>query len=317
MPRSHAHPTRRAILGGVTLAAFALASGTESANALPAYPARRWPTEIPLPNGFSPEGITIDSRPYAYFASRANGAVYGADLRTGEGTIVYAGEAGTSANGLKIDHDGLLYLTSGSVGGVARVVDSRTGRLVTTYQLCDPTGHFINDVTLVGDRAWFTDSYDAVLYGVPRGGTGEVRALPITGDWVQGAAGSFSANGLVTTPDGTALIAVNGGQLYRVPLATGNATRITLMGTDAVDAGDGLVRDGHRLFVVQNRLNQVSVLDLDAKVSTATLHHTISDPRFDVPTTAALHLNRLYVVNGRLTSPQLPDTTFNSVSVTV
>ncbi|MFI9756658.1 hypothetical protein ACIHFB_01820 [Streptomyces sp. NPDC051963] len=136
-----------------------------------------------------------------------------------------------------MDHDGLLYLSSGSTGGAARIVDSRTGSLVATYQLNDPTGHFINDVALLGDRAWFTDSYGAVLYGV-------------------------SANGLVPTPDGTGLIVVNGGKLYRVPLRTGEATEITLSGTTALTYGDGLVLVGHTLYVVQNRLNQVSVLDL-------------------------------------------------------
>ncbi len=40
---------------------------------------------------------------------------------------------------------------------MARVIDFRTGELLTTHQLTTPTGHFINDVTLLGDRAWFTD----------------------------------------------------------------------------------------------------------------------------------------------------------------
>ncbi|WP_210583708.1 SMP-30/gluconolactonase/LRE family protein [Streptomyces sp. GESEQ-35] len=314
MPRNHPRPTRRAVLGGAALATLATAAGAGSANAASAAPASTWPTEFPLPNGFLPEGVTIGAKPYAYFGSRANGAVYRADLRTGEGTIVHAGETGTITNGLKVDHDGLLYLSSGSTGGAARIVDSRTGDLVTTYQLTDPTGHFINDVALLGDRAWFTDSYGAVLYGVPRGGAGDVRELPISGEWVQSAAG-ISANGLVPTPDGTGLIVVNGGKLYRVPLKTGEATEITLSGTTALTYGDGLLLVGHTLYVVQNRLNQVSVLDLDSHIGTATLSRTITDARLDVPTTAASYGNRLYLVNARFTSPQLPETTFTCVAV--
>ena len=44
-----------------------------------------YPDEIALPNGFLPEGITIGKRPIAYLGSRANGDIYAADLRTGEG----------------------------------------------------------------------------------------------------------------------------------------------------------------------------------------------------------------------------------------
>jgi len=315
MPRTRPTLTRRSVLGGAALATLALATGAGTANASSATATSSWPTEIPLPNGFLCEGIAIGRKPYAYFGSRADGAVYRADLRTGEGTIVYAGATGTITNGLKVDdQDGLLYLSSGSTEGAARIVDSRTGRVVATYQLTDPTGHFINDVTLLGDRAWFTDSYGAVLYGVPRDGKGDVRELPIGGDWVQPTTG-IGANGLVDTPDGKALIVVNGGNLYRVPLRTGEAARITLSGTTALTYGDGLVRVGHTLYVVQNRLNQVSVLDLDPKITTATLTRTITDPLADIPTTAARFGDRLYLVNARFTSPQVPETTFNAFSV--
>ncbi|WP_405925691.1 SMP-30/gluconolactonase/LRE family protein [Streptomyces sp. NBC_00035] len=323
MPHNHPtpapSPTRRAVLGGAALATLALAAGAGTANAASDASATSstssWPTEIPLPNGFLPEGIAIGRKPYAYFGSRANGAVYRADLRTGEGTILYAGATGTITNGLKVDdHDGLLYLSSGSTGGAARIVDARTGDLVATYQLTDPTGHFINDVALLGDRAWFTDSYGAVLYGVPRGGTGDVRELPIGGDWVQSATG-ISANGLVGTPDGKALIVVNGGKLYRVPLTTGEAVAITLSGTTALTNGDGLVRVGHTLYVVQNRLNHVSVLDLDPGITTAALTRTITDPRFNIPTTAARFGDLLYVANAQLGLPTTPDTPFNAVAV--
>lgn len=190
--------------------------------------------------------------------------------------------------------------------------------MLTTYQLTASTGHFINDVTLLGDRAWFTDSLDAVLYGVPRGRTGEVTALPLTGDWVQ-TPGVNNANGIVGTPDGHGLIVVSStpGKLYQVSLKTGHATEIALSGASDVVNGDGLFRIGRTLYVVQNRLNRISVFDLDVRATTATLRRTITDPRFDVPTTAARFGNRLYLVNARFTSPQTPDTTFTAVAVSI
>ncbi|MFJ2832867.1 SMP-30/gluconolactonase/LRE family protein [Streptomyces sp. NPDC087263] len=309
-------PSRRAVLGGATVAALAVAAGTGAgtASAAAATPEASWPTEFPLPDGFLPEGITIGRKPYAYMGSRANGAILRTDLRTGEGEVIFAGGTGLVSVGLKLDDDGLLYVAGST--GIARIHDSRTGELVTTHQLTEATGHFINDVILLGDRAWFTDSRDAVLHGVPRGRGGAVRALPLTGDWVQ-TPDVNNANGIVGTPDGRGLIVVKSspGELYNVNLKTGYATRITLVGAETVVNGDGLVRIGRTLYVVQNRLNLVTVFDLDAKATTATLRRTITDPRFDVPTTAARFGNRLYLVNARFTSPQLPDTTFNGVAV--
>jgi streptogramin lyase len=317
MTRNHSHPSRRTLLGGAALTAVAVATGAGTAKAAAATAATAtWPTEFPLPNGFLPEGIAIGRKPYAYMGSRANGAIYRTDLRTGEGQILFAGGTGLIAVGLKLDHDGLLYVAGNT--GVARIHDSRTGDLIKTYQLTGPTGHFINDVTLLGDRAWFTDSRDAALYGVPRGRSGDVRALPLTGDWVQ-TPNVNNANGIVGTPDGRALIVVKStpGELYNVNLRTGHATKITLVGAADVVNGDGLYRIGRTLYVVQNRLNLISVFHLDATATTATLTGTITDPRFDVPTTAARFGNRLYLVNARFTSPQTPETTFTGVAVSI
>jgi streptogramin lyase len=311
----HPQPSRRALLGGATAAALAVATGTTgTASAATAEPGAAWPSEFPLPDGFLPEGIAIGRQPYAYMGSRANGAVQRTDLRTGRGEIFYPGATGTAAVGMKVDDDGLLYIAGST--GVARVLDTRSGKLVSTYQLTEPTGHFINDVALLGDRAWFTDSFAAALHAVPRGGGGKVRALPLGGDWVQ-TPDEFNANGIVAAPDGRGLIVVSStpGKLYRVHLKTGYATEIALVGADNVANGDGLLRIGRTLYVVQNRLNLISVFHLDAEARTATLRRTITDPRFDVPATAARWGDRLYLVNGRFTTPQTPETTFNAVAV--
>ncbi|MGP2438675.1 SMP-30/gluconolactonase/LRE family protein [Streptomyces sp. JW3] len=307
-----ARPSRRALLGGAAVAALAVAAGTGPAQAAPRAP---WPTEFPLPDGWLPEGITIGARPYAYQGSRAHGGVYRTDLRTGRGEVLYAGATGLASIGLKLDRDGLLYVAGGG-GGTARIIDARTGDVLRTHQLTSATGHFINDVILLGDRAWFTDSREAVLYGVPRGRPDEVRVLPLTGDWQQ-LPDVNNANGIVGSPDGTGLIVVKStpGELYHVGLRTGAARRITLSGAADVANGDGLLRIGRTLYVVQNRLNLISVWELNAKVTTATLRRTITDPRFDVPTTAARFGDRLYLVNARFTSPQTPGTTFTGVAV--
>ncbi|KAF4406864.1 MULTISPECIES: SMP-30/gluconolactonase/LRE family protein [Streptomyces] len=310
-------PSRRTVLRGAVVAALATGAGASAATGASAgdLASGRWPTGFPLPDGFLPEGITIGGGPYAYMGSRANGAVLRTDLRTGRGRVLHRGTDGTAAIGLKIDRDGLLHVAGGA-GGTAALIDSRTGALLERRRLTDPSGHFVNDVVLHGDRAWFTDSRDAVLYGVPRGRTGgEVRRLPLTGDWVQ-TPDVNNANGIVSAPHGRGLIVVSStpGRLYHVDPESGHATELTLIGAEDVANGDGLVRVGRTLYVVQNRLNLIAVFELDGH-HTATLRRTITDPRFDVPTTAARWRDRLYLVNARFTSPQLPDTAFDAVAV--
>ncbi|MFE4607922.1 superoxide dismutase [Streptomyces niveus] len=318
LPSLPALPSRRSVLGGAVAATFALGAGAGTATATAAAAAERtrpsWPTDFPLPNGFRPEGIAIGSGPYAYMGSLADGSIRRADLRTGEGRTVLAGATGGAATGLKLDRDGLLYI-SGGVSGSIRVLDTRTNRLTATYQ--PTTAGFVNDVILYGDRAWFTNSHAPVLYTVPRGKRKDgLRSVPLGGEWEQAPTG-ISANGIETTPDGRALIIVNSpiGKLFRVDPKTGQATSITLKGAADVVNGDGLVRVGNTLYVVQNRLNLITVFDLDAGARTATLRRSITDPRFDVPTTAARLGNRLYLVNARFTTTPTPDTTYNAVAV--
>lgn len=324
MSATPSFPSRRAVLGGAVAATFAIGAGTATAHTRPGRPTSptrpAWPTEFPLPNGFRPEGIAIGGGPYAYMGSLADGSVRRADLRTGEGRTVLAGATGGAANGLKLDRDGLLYI-SGGVSGSIRVLDTRTNRLTATYQ--PTTAGFVNDVILYGDRAWFTDSNAPVLYTVPRGhrwrgrgGKEDLRRLPLGGEWEQAPTG-ISANGIETTPDGRALIIVNSpiGKLFRVDPKTGHATVITLKGAADVVNGDGLLRVGRTLYVVQNRLNLITVFDLDARARTATLRRSITDPRFDVPTTAARLGNRLYLVNARFSTPPTPETTYSAVAV--
>ncbi|RJL35538.1 SMP-30/gluconolactonase/LRE family protein [Bailinhaonella thermotolerans] len=301
--------SRRAVLAGAAAAVTPFAAaGTARAGS--------WPDEFPLPDGFRPEGIAIGGPPYAYMGSLENGAVYRADLRTGRGALIHPGAPGTAAAGMKLDHDGLLYVAGGPQG-VARVLDTRTGSVIATHRLAPPAGHLINDVVLLRDRAWFTDSRDNVLYGVPRGRPGAVRALRLGGDWQQ-VPDVVNANGLVAAPGGHALIVVSSqpvGRLYRVDPRTGHATALTLRGTDNVQHGDGLLRVGRTLYVVQNRLNRVAVFDLGPGAATATLRRHITDPRFDVPSTVARHGSRLYLVNARFGTPPTPATPYNAVAV--
>ena len=265
-----------------------------------AKPRHHYPDRIELPAGFQPEGITIGKAPYAYVGSLVDGDIYRADLRTGRGKVISQGP-GTPSVGLKIDKSGRLYV-SGGPAGTARVVNTRTGT-VRSYTLTTKPS-FINDVVLTRRAAWFTNSQQPELYRLSRT-TGKVTTLPLTGDWVQQP--GFNANGIAVTPNGRALLVVQSStaSLFRVNPESGVARRVDLGGY-ALTNGDGLLVRGDTLYVVQNRLSQVAVFDLNRRGTAGTLVKVLPVPDSDVPTTVAAYKGSLYLPNARFgtTDPQ-------------
>ncbi|SNY34228.1 SMP-30/Gluconolaconase/LRE-like region-containing protein [Paractinoplanes atraurantiacus] len=264
---------------------------------------------LALPDGFQPEGIAIGDKPYAYFGSRADGDIYRVSLRTGRGDVISQGP-GTPSLGMKIDDHGRLFVAGGS-GGDARVIDTRTGKVLRSYTL-QPVPSFINDVTLTGGAAWFTDSTNPVLFKVRNG---KATSVPLTGDIAYST--GVNANGIVPTPDGKALIVVqsNTGKLFRVTY-DGKATLIDL-GTENVVNGDGLWLRGRTLYVVQNRLNVITKVELNRSGTAGTVVSRTGNPNFDVPTTIAEYGKRFYLPNARFTTPATPETTYTAVRVPI
>jgi sugar lactone lactonase YvrE len=271
-----------------------------------------YPGRIDLPDGFRPEGIATGRGHTAYVGSLADGDIYAANLRTGAGKVISEGD-GSPSVGMKLDRWGRLWVAGGGDGD-AKVVDTRTGQVLATYEFAEaPT--FVNDVVLSRHAAWFTDSQRASLYRVPlghaeRGRKGSFTTVPLGGEWQQ-VPGEFNANGLSTTPDGRALLVVQSftGFLFRVDPLTGEASRVDL-GGETLPNGDGLLRHGRILYVVQNQLDQVAVLRLDRTGESGSLVRTITSPDFDVPTTVARHGSALYLPNARFTTPPGPDTEY-------
>ncbi|TDW15453.1 superoxide dismutase [Kribbella kalugense] len=269
-----------------------------------------YPTRIDLPNGFQPEGIAI-SGGTAYLGSRANGDIYAADLRTGKGKVISKGP-GTGSLGMKVDRFGRLFV-AGAGGGNGRVIDTRTGKILASYTFTTSTTTFVNDVILGKDAAWFTDSLQQAFYKVPFGRNGRLAAkaetIPLSGDY-QHLPGN-NANGISLTPDGRALIMVQSstGFLLRVDPKTGVARRIDI-GKALMTNGDGLLLVGTTLYVVQNRSNQISVVELNAAGTRGDVIGAITDPDFDVPTTLAAFGNRFYLPNARFTTTPAPDTQY-------
>jgi len=273
------------------------------------------PDLISLPNAFQPEGIASREN-LIYVGSIPTGAVYRADITTGTGSVLVPAQAGRAAIGLKVDGRGRILVAGGSTGK-AFVYDAATGQDLASYSLTQANPTFINDVVLTSDAAWFTDSRNPVLYRVPLPADGSiagqetVATLALSGDF-QNVAGVNNLNGIAFT--GQLLIAVqsNTGFLFTVNPATGVTKKIDL-GAETVINGDGLLLEGQTLFVVQNRLNQVAVIDLSPDFATGTVRTRILNPSFDVPTTLTAAGGSLYAVNARFGIQVTPDTPYTVV----
>jgi sugar lactone lactonase YvrE len=278
--------------------------------------AQPFPDVIPLPDGWQAEGVAVGKGTTVYAGSLADGAIWKGDLRTGEGGVLVPGSEGSVSVGLKAER-GLLYVAGGPTG-TATVYDAHSGAVVDSFALADPMVNFINDVTVTRDAAYFTNSFAPVLYRVELGPagvpTGDVEAITLGGDWVQGT--GFGANGIASTPDGKALIVVNSGTgaIYKVDPMTGEATEIDTGGV-ALTAGDGILLRGKTLYVVRNQLNEIAVLSMSPDYLSATLVDTLTDADFDVPTTLAAHGSELYAVNARFGTEPTPDTEYDIVKV--
>jgi hypothetical protein len=275
---------------------------------------RLFPPTISLPNGFRPEGIATGRGATILAGSIGTGAIFAANVITGEGRTIVPAQPGRAAIGLSFDPRTNLVYVAGGPTGQAYVYDVRTGATVALFQLTTESS-FINDQIIVSDAVFFTDSLRPVLYRIPlsRGARpspdAEVEEIPLSGDYQQVA--GFNVNGIVATQGGRALIIVQSatGKLFRVDPESGDAQEIDLGGFTAA-SGDGMLLRGDTLFVVQNALNQIAVIDLDRRATRGEVERIITDDRFDVPTTIAEFFGQLFVVNARFSTPPTPDTTY-------
>jgi len=288
------------------LALFSVVLTTSLALMGPAVGAPAFPDQIPVPDGFFPEGIAVGHGHDFYVGSLLDGALYKGHLGTGDGAVLAPGAEGRVVAGLSFDRrSGLVWGVGFDQGaGAILAFDGATGTLV--HAIAVPDAAFLNDVVAARDALYVTDSLAGVLWVVSltnRGApVGPATALPLSGDFEFVTEGELpvNLNGIDVAPHGKTLIAVHTtlGVLYRIDPTTGVASEIDLGGA-TVPSGDGIVVHGRTVYVVQNFLNQVAVVQLDPGLETGALVDTITSDLFRVPATAARFGNGLYLINAR------------------
>ena len=299
--------TRRlALLISVTIALLVMAAPV-AAHGGNGGKASSLPTRINLPAGFQPEGITGGRGQTFYVGSLADGAIVRGNFRTGAVAPFVAGVAGRVAVGTHYEarHD-RLWVVGGGTHEV-RVYDGTTGALLMTYSL---PGGFLNDLISTPNAIYVTDSNNSQLGVIPLGVRGAlppqsaVFVRPLTG--ITSVANQFNVNGIAWTGRWLLLVQSNLGLLFRVDPGTGVATQIDLGGATALN-GDGIEVRGRTIYVVRNFDNVVAVFKANGQFTEADLKGNLTAfGPLDVPSTAVVHGNAVWVVNARFHTPPLP-----------
>lgn len=269
-----------------------------------------FPPVFNVPDGWQPEGIAVGRGSSFYVGSLLTGAVYGGDLRTGEGGVVVPPQLGRIAVGLAVDpRSNAIFVAGGGpflgpIPSAAYVYDADTGAELANYPL---NGAFVNDVVVTRQAAYFTDSGRPVLYRIPLGPQGElpdpsaVEEIPLGSGFDFEPLAFPNANGIEATSNGKWLIVANTHfeSLYRVNPLTGESTKIDL-GGDSVPNVDGLVLNDKKLYIVQNFINQIGIVTLDPSLTHGVVsEEPLTSDDFRVPTTAAKFGSTIYAVNAR------------------
>jgi hypothetical protein len=312
-----------ALLTGTAAFVAPAASAAPSGSACSGTATHRsaFPTEVALPVGFRPEGITSGPGTTFYVGSLADGRIYRGDLRTGEGSVLLEGVTGRQLRGMQYDaRTGLLWVVGNDpVGAKVWAVDARTGAVV--YEVVVPGAVFLNDLVITRTAVWVTDSrvdrltrIDLTSSGRPAGTA--PAFVDITGDWPTPS--GLRANGIRELPGGDLILDNStAGGLYAVDPVTGVSTAIPVSGGPGIIGGDGLELRGNTLYVVRGSGQaEVSVLRLRRADGgwLATWQGALTSPGLSIPSTATLAAGALYAVNARF--GVVPNASTASYSVT-
>ncbi|MEU1882836.1 SMP-30/gluconolactonase/LRE family protein [Streptosporangium sp. NPDC020072] len=258
-----------------------------------------------------PEGVAVDPRTGDLYAgSYTDGTVFKMTPghRVAQVFLPAGADGRDTANGLKVDRAGRLWVTDSTTG--VSVYDTRTRRLLASFDVpgqAPDNPAFVNDLAIAPDgNAYLTDSVRSVVYRVtPRQvAAGGRTTLTVRFDLGEAldphGPDAFTLNGIVADPSGHYLLTpdMTGGDLYRLDIASGAIRRVTLTGGDTLHA-DGLELRGGRLWVVHNTENTISRWKVTRDGAAARVERRLTDEALQLPTTLAFGNGTLYVVRSQ------------------
>lgn len=286
---------RRVALSLLILAG--LVAAPTSADAAPSSEHRS--DVIVLPGAASAEGIAKGHGSTFYAGELFTGDIFRGSVRRGTAKKFIDAPDGRNALGMVFDRRHDLLFVAGGPTGQAYVYNTRSGQTVASYQLGSAGSSFINDVTVTADGAWFTDSFQPMLYFVPidkRGTPGSFQTLQLSGPAAD-TSGDFNLNGIRAADQGLTLIVGHSGNaaLYTVDASTGASAAIA-----GISVGvDGIELAGKKLWAVEPFSNQITRIRLNSDLTAGTVEKVITSDLFQTPSTAARFGKILAVVNAK------------------
>ncbi|MER7127890.1 SMP-30/gluconolactonase/LRE family protein [Streptosporangium saharense] len=272
-----------------------------------------------------PEGIAVDPRTGDLYAgSYTDGTVFKMTPghRVAKIFLPAGADGRDTANGLKVDRAGRLWVTDSTTG--VSVYDTRSRRLLATFVVPGKGATFVNDLAITPDgSAYLTDSVRSVVYRVTprqlaRAAGGRATLTPrfdLNEVLDPREPGAFTLNGIVAAPSGRYLLTADmtGADLYRLDPASGAIRRVALTGGDMLHA-DGLELRGGRLWAVHNVDNAISRWKVTANGSAARVERRLTDEALQLPTTLVFGNGTLHVVRSQFDkggplgegTPQIP-----------
>lgn len=272
--------------------------------ALASRPTTPFPASVPLPVDFQPDGIATGPKDTFYVGSLTSGDIYRGSLRTGAGQIFIHAPPGRAAVGMRVGRSAKRLWVAGGATGHAFVYSTNGGSTVADLTLTRTTNTLINDVTVTGNAAYFTDTFKPVVYKIPigpRGWIGAPRTVRLSGPAAV-MDDSPNLNGIDATRDGRRLILAHSSRatLYLVDPATGASRAIDITGGElTAGAPGGILLDGRTLWVVENFANRLVRVKLSRDLTRGRITEVVTDDLFRMPTTIAEDGHRLALVNGR------------------
>jgi sugar lactone lactonase YvrE len=303
----------RSLSATLALSAVLLGAGQATASTRPGTYELPGDPVVNGTGGSKFEGIGYDARTQRFYVSETTGGeIHRGQLRSGSAIEWLAGD-GTdgrwTARGLTVDGQGRVYVAGGPNGidhpGAPDLwVYDRSGRLLAALRTGAPNA-FLNDLAIGPDgAAYVTNSNAPQVFRVSeRYGRWTIRVWTDATGTIPTQTG-FNLGGIVVSPDGRALVVAQGnvGKLWRFDLRTGAVSPVASGTADLVNA-DGLVVEGHRLWVVRNFSRVLTTLRLAHDGRTAALvSATATDPD-RVFTTAKLAQGRLLLVDSKFDEP--------------
>ncbi len=264
---------------------------------------------------FYPEGIAFDAPAQNFFISSVKTGTIGKVDQAGNFSTFYQDSSLKSSYGMKVDlKRNKLWVCTGDANyskysepstykKLIRLIgiDLKTARKTDDINLSNltPGDHFANDLTIDDEgNIFITDSYAPVIYKV---NTQMQPSVLVTSEMFDAV--DVGLNGIVYSDKGYLIVANNSsGMLYKVEIK--NPQNITNVKLPTFYPGaDGLLWDARgNLVLIQNKgVHKVfNLSSTDNWQSAKPNASTVTEDRFDQPTTGTLRNNELFVLNSKM-----------------